>query len=86
LTCPLANYRAGERVDLFIAARTHIGYKAIINNRHWGLIHNNDVFKFLRSGMRGKGYIKDIRPDGKINISLQPGGRSLAPLIRDFKK
>ena len=67
-------YKAGEEVNLLVAARTEIGFKAIINDRHWGLIHNNEVFKFLRSGMREKGYIKEIRDDGKISLSLQPVG------------
>lgn len=68
------HYRVGEEVNLLVAARTDIGFKAIINNRHWGLIHNNEIFKFLRSGMAEKGYIKDIRDDGKISLSLQPVG------------
>jgi len=67
-------YQSGEAVNLLIAARTDIGFKAIINNRHWGLIHNNEVFKFLRGGMREKGYIKEVRDDGKISLSLQPVG------------
>ena len=68
------DYRIGEAVDLLVAARTDIGYKAIINNRHWGLIHKNDAIRFLRSGMRERGFIKEIRADGKINLSLQPVG------------
>lgn len=69
-----ARYQVGEAVNLLVAGRTDIGYKAIINNSHWGLIHNNEVFKFLRSGMAEQGFIKEIRPDGKINLSLQPVG------------
>lgn len=69
-----APYKVGEEVRLLVAARTDIGFKAIINHRHWGLIHNNEVFKFLRSGMEEKGYIKEIRDDGKISLSLQPVG------------
>ena len=69
-----ADYQPGEAVELLVAARTDIGFKAIVNGLHWGLIHNNDAFKFLRSGMREKGYIKEIRDDGKISLSLQPLG------------
>ncbi|MCK9504218.1 MAG: S1-like domain-containing RNA-binding protein [Porticoccaceae bacterium] len=69
-----ASYQIGEEVQLLIAGRTDLGYKAIINGKHWGLIHNNDAFKFLRNGMREQGYIKDIRDDGKISLSLQPLG------------
>jgi len=69
-----ASYRVGDGVDLLVAARTDIGFKAIVDNRHWGLIHNNDAFKFLRSGMRERGFIKEVRDDGKLSLSLQPPG------------
>ncbi|WP_273819318.1 CvfB family protein [Pseudomonas asplenii] len=73
-----ANYQVGQEVDLLVVETTDMGYKAIINNRHWGLIHKNEVFKFLRSGKREKGYIKQIRADGKISLSLQPVGEEAA--------
>jgi predicted RNA-binding protein (virulence factor B family) len=69
-----ANYRVGEEVDLLVAEATDMGFKAIINNKHWGLIHKNEVFKFLRSGKQEKGFIKEIRADGNISLSLQPVG------------
>lgn len=67
-------YSAGEEVDLLVVESTDMGFKAIINGKHWGLIHKNEAFKFLRSGMQEKGYIKEIRSDGKISLSLQPIG------------
>lgn len=73
-----ARYSVGEAVDLLIVERTDMGYKAIINGRHWGLIHKNEVFKFLRSGMQEKGFIKELRSDGKISLTLQPVGREAA--------
>ena len=69
-----ANYKVGEAVDLLIVEATDLGFKAIINGQHWGLIHKNEAFKFLRGGMRERGYIKELRPDGKISLSLQPVG------------
>ncbi|MNM75790.1 hypothetical protein D3C81_875860 [compost metagenome] len=71
-----ANYHSGEEVDLLVVERTDLGYKAIINGKHWGLIHKNEVFKFVRNGMREKGYIKEMRDDGKISLSLQPVGQA----------
>ncbi|MCY1277586.1 Conserved virulence factor B [compost metagenome] len=71
-----ANYRSGEEVDLLVVERTDLGFKAIINGKHWGLIHKNEMFKFLRGGMREKGYIKEVRADGKISLSLQPVGQA----------
>lgn len=70
-----ASYTSGQAVDLLVAEQTPMGFKAIIEGKHWGLIHQNEVFKFLRSGMQEKGFIKDVRPDGKISLSLQPLGR-----------
>ncbi|MCQ4248674.1 S1-like domain-containing RNA-binding protein [Pseudomonas stutzeri] len=69
-----ARYKVGEAVDLLVVEATDLGHKAIINGRHWGLIHKNEAFKFLRGGMREKGYIKEVRADGKISLSLQPVG------------
>jgi hypothetical protein len=69
-----ANYKVGEAVDLLIVEATELGFKAIINGQHWGLIHKNEAFKFLRGGMQERGYIKELRPDGKISLSLQPVG------------
>ncbi|MDH0339368.1 CvfB family protein [Metapseudomonas otitidis] len=71
-----ARYSVGQEVDLLVVEQTDMGFKAIIEDRHWGLIHRNEVFKFLRSGMREKGYIREIRPDGKIALSLQPQGQA----------
>jgi len=71
-------YQMGQEVDLLVVEETDMGFKAIINNAHWGLIHKNEVFKFLRSGKQEKGYIKELRSDGKIALSLQPVGAQLA--------
>ncbi|MGE4340008.1 MAG: S1 RNA-binding domain-containing protein [Pigmentiphaga sp.] len=77
-----AAYTAGEAVDLLIVEASDPGYKAIINGRHWGLIHKNEVFKFLRGGMRERGYIKEVRADGKISLSLQPMGSEAADALQ----
>jgi predicted RNA-binding protein (virulence factor B family) len=69
------NYKAGQEVDLLVVESTDMGFKAIINGQHWGLIHKNEMFKFLRSGMQEKGFIKEVRADGKISLSLQPIGQ-----------
>lgn len=73
-----ADYQVGQEVDLLVVERTDLGFKAIIDGKHWGLIHKNELFKFIRSGMREKGYIKELRADGKISLSLQPIGREAA--------
>lgn len=78
-----AAYQVGQAVDLLVAEATDMGFKAIINNQHWGLIHKNEVFKFLRSGMREKGFIKELRADGKISLSLQPVGQDAANSLHE---
>jgi predicted RNA-binding protein (virulence factor B family) len=60
-----------QAVNLLIIQRTDLGFKAVINHTHLGLIFHSDVFQNLKLGQKIKGYIKDIRDDGKINLSLQ---------------
>ena len=69
-----ANYEVNEQVDLIIAERSQLGYKAIVNGEHWGMIFPSDVFGKLFIGKKLKGYIKNIREDGKIDLSLQKVG------------
>ena len=67
------NFREKQAVNLIIANTTELGYKAIINNSHWGVLYKDEVFQRLSFGQSIKGYIKRIRPDGKIDLSLQGG-------------
>lgn len=69
-----AHYTRNQQVDLLIAERSELGYKAIINGSHWGMIFPSDVFGKLFIGKKLKGYIKTIRPDGKIDLALQKVG------------
>lgn len=69
-----ANYTKNQQVDLIIAERSELGYKAIVNGEHWGMIFSSDVFGKLFIGKRLKGYIKFVREDGKIDLSLQKVG------------
>jgi predicted RNA-binding protein (virulence factor B family) len=63
-----------QEVDLLIATETDLGYNVIINERYKGLVYRNEVFKPLRMGDRMKGFVKLIREDGKIDVSLQKTG------------
>lgn len=67
-------YEVGQEVDLIIESETDLGYKAIINNKHWGILYENEVFEQLDKGLKIKGYIRKIRPDDKIDLSLHPLG------------
>lgn len=67
------DFKPQQAVDLIIANSTELGYKAIINHRYWGVLYQDDVFQRLSFGQNKKGFIKNIRPDGKIDLSLQGG-------------
>lgn len=64
------DFKARQTVNLIIANTTDLGYKAIINHSHWGVLYNNEVQQPLSFGDYKTGYIKYIRPDGKIDLSL----------------
>lgn len=68
------NYKHNQEVDLIIMKKTDIGYKVIIDERHSGIIYHNQIFKPVNVGDKVKGYIKEIRPDQKIDVLLQPMG------------
>jgi predicted RNA-binding protein (virulence factor B family) len=63
-----------QEVDLLIYRQTDLGFVAIVNQKHKGLIYINEVFKDIRIGDDLKGFIKDIRDENKIDLSLQPIG------------
>ena len=59
-----------QSVDLLIAGRTDLGYKAVINDKYLGLIFRGDAFRPLKIGERIPGFIKAIRSDGKIDLLI----------------
>ena len=66
--------KPGDKVSLMIADKTELGYKAIINHEYWGLLYANELYQRVRKGQVFDGYIKRIRKDGKVDLSLnQPG-------------
>jgi len=68
------DYDIDEEVDLIIVNETDLGYNAIIDNCHLGVIFKNEVFQPLNPGDRVEGFIKKIRTDGKIDLCLQKSG------------
>jgi len=71
-----AVYAEGEEVDLLLYGKTDLGYKAIINNAHSGVLFGNQVFRRLRAGEKTKGFVRLVRPDGKIDLSLYEEGKA----------
>jgi hypothetical protein len=66
--------KKGDKVDLTICEETNLGFNAIINNEFEGLLYHNEIFINLEWDMKITGYIKKIRSDGKIDVSLQQQG------------
>lgn len=73
----------GEKVDLIIANRTNIGYNAVINLKYIGVVFNEEIFQPLSEGQKIAGYIKKIRDDHKIDLSLQRPGYHKVPDLAD---
>lgn len=67
-------FKEGEQVDLIIAGESEIGWNVVINKKYLGLIYTSDVFKKLYPLSTETGYIKTIREDGKIDVTLQKVG------------
>lgn len=68
------DFEEGDSVDLLIVDKSDLGYNAIINDEFIGLLYYNEVFSNIEPGQRTTGWIKTIRVDGKIDLTLQPSG------------
>ena len=69
--------REREEVDLLFTRLTDLGWEVIINDVHKGLVYSNEIFKGVAVGDRTIGYVKNIRPDNKLDISLQAIGEKV---------
>ena len=76
-------YKLGQKVSLMINDITDIGYNAVINHRHWGLLFFDDVINRLKVGDQITGFIRNIRDDGRIDLSLQAIGYGK---VKDLKQ
>lgn len=70
----IPTYEEGEEVSILICQRTDIGYKCIVNNSHWGMLYENEVFKPIKMGDRCVAYTKKAREDGKVDLILDRPG------------
>ncbi|CAA0144342.1 DNA-binding protein [Tenacibaculum maritimum] len=64
----------GDKVDLIIGQKTMLGYTVLINEEFEGLLYKNEIFSEVEEGMKMKGYVKKVREDEKIDVSLRPQG------------
>lgn len=68
-------YKVGDEVEMLVWQKTDLGFKVIIENRFAGLLYDTQIFRNLHTGDQVNGFISNIRPDGKIDVQLQKGGR-----------
>lgn len=68
-------FKKGQEVQLLISSRSDLGYSAVVNGKQLGLIHVSEVIQDLRTGQKLTGYIKQIRDDKKIDLTLQKRGK-----------
>ncbi|HBL77927.1 MAG: GntR family transcriptional regulator [Bacteroidetes bacterium GWF2_42_66] len=79
------DYEVGEEVDLIVAEKTDLGYKAIIDNSHFGMLYKNEIFQTLTIGQKLKGFIGKVREDEKVDLVLQkPGYEKMEGLAQEI--
>ena len=67
-------YQPGEEVEVMVWQRTDLGYKVIVDNKFGGLVYQKEIFKSLEPGMRLQAFVRQVREDGKIDLTLQKDG------------
>ena len=77
--------KINQEVELLVFAKTPLGFKAIVDNNYEGLIYKNEIFTDIEVCDKIKGYVKKIRDDGKLDLSLQPIGKNISTDINTTK-
>lgn len=74
-------FSIGQTVDLLIADKTELGFKAIVDNAYWGVLYSNELFQSLAKGQRITGYIKRVREDKRLDLTLiKPGYEKISDI------
>ena len=77
------DFAEGEKVEVVIAEETELGYKAVIRHAHWGLLYKNEIPSPLVPGDEMDAFVRKIRPDGKIDLSVDAAGYQRVKPLRD---
>ncbi len=75
--------RPKEEVDILVAVRKPKGFRVVINDRHWGMLYDNQIFTDVKLGMRMKAYVRKIAEDHRIDVSLQQEGFDQVKIAAD---
>ena len=71
--------RNGEKVSLIVGGKTELGYKCVVNHRFWGLLYDNELKSPLKRGQRLQGWVRRVRPDQRLDLSLNAPAHQRAP-------
>jgi uncharacterized protein len=83
LEMPPKHFHPNTPVTFMIIAKTPMGYKVIVDHRYEGMIYANEIFEDVRVGQIKNGFVKQLRPDGKLDLSLQMIGKAKASNAAD---
>lgn len=75
--------RPKEEVDILVAVRKEKGFRVVINDKHWGMLYDNQIFTEVKLGMRMKAYVRKIAEDHRIDVSLQQEGFDQVKIAAD---
>lgn len=73
----------GQAVELLVYDRTPLGFKVVVDQKYGGMLYHNEIFQPVQTGESASGFIKKIREDGKLDITLQPAGVQAIPDAKD---
>lgn len=74
LSKDMPSYQPGEEVGIMVWQKTDLGYKVIVDNRFGGLVYQREIFQTLEPGMKMQAFVRQVREDGKIDLTLQKDG------------
>lgn len=78
-------YKPGEEVELYIFEETDLGWRVVVDDKYWGLVHRHEVYEPLKGGTRVRGYVREVRPDGKLDLGLgKPGLEKLEDISEEI--
>lgn len=72
-----SGYEINQQVSLWVAERTEHGYLCLVNEQYLGLLHHHEVFQPVKIGQGMPGYVRELRPDGRLSLSLQMQGQAV---------
>ncbi len=70
------NLNINDEVEILIIAKTPLGFKAIVNNKYEGMLFDNEIFENIKTGDKKRAFVKNVRDDGKLDLSLNPIGKT----------